>query len=154
MPSHLRVSNACSSFTLQCLWYNKSRRIGRVCPACLRLYTLVDAPSDAAARLLSEQIISGLCSPVCFMLAAHRSPMAAKVAWGRMAEDLDDATWDLLDEPKFPPRQTARMTSGETAVGLGMLLKMTRLHDLGLAQLCVPDLVPDEDVSSACGTEK
>jgi hypothetical protein len=148
------VSNACSSFTLQCLWYNKSRRIGRVCPACLRLYTLVDAPSDAAARLLSEQIISGLCSPVCFMLAAHRSPMAAKVAWGRMAEDLDDATWDLLDEPKFPPRQTARMTSGETAVGLGMLLKMTRLHDLGLAQLCVPDLVPDEDVSSACGTEK
>lgn len=79
------------------------------------------------------------------MLAAHRSPIAAKVAWGRMAEDLDDATWGLLDELE-PPRST-QMTPPEAGVGLGMLLKMTRLHDLGLAQLCVPDLVPDEDFS-------
>ncbi|KAI0299067.1 hypothetical protein B0F90DRAFT_1730547 [Multifurca ochricompacta] len=116
-----------------CLWYNKSRRIGRVCPACLRLYTLDDAPPDAPTRLLSEQIISGLCSPICFMLAAYRAPAAAKVAWGRMAEDLDDATWELLDIPE--PAQGVR---------LGMLLKMTRLHDLGLAQLCVPELVVDD----------
>ncbi|KAI0290199.1 hypothetical protein B0F90DRAFT_1787773, partial [Multifurca ochricompacta] len=117
-----------------CLWYNKSRRIGRVCPACLRLYTLDDAPPDAPTRLLSEQIISGLCSPICFMLAAYRAPAAAKVAWGRMAEDLDDATWELLDIPE--PAQGRRPA--------GMLLKMTRLHDLGLAQLCVPELVVDD----------
>ena len=84
------------------------------------------------------------------MLAAHRSPIAAKVAWGRMAEDLDDATWGLLDELE-PPRST-QMTPTEAGVGLGMLLKMTRLHDLGLAQLCVPDLVPDE--SSGHRTQK
>jgi hypothetical protein len=79
------------------------------------------------------------------MLASHRSPTAAKVAWGRMAEDLDDATWGLLDELELP--RSAQMTPTEAGVGLGMLLKMTRLHDLGLAQLCVPDLVPDEDFS-------
>jgi hypothetical protein len=135
------MSTHLPSFRPQCLWYNKSRRIGRVCPACLRLYTLIDSSPDASPRLLSEQIISGLCSPICFMLAAHRSPTVAKVAWGRMAEDLDDATWELLDES-----ESARTISFETTVGvgLGMLLKMTRLHDLGLAQLCVPDLVADE----------
>ena len=60
-----------------------------------------------------------------------------------MAEDLDDATWESLDESGQP--QSARMTpDGAAGVGLPMLLKMTRLHDLGLAQLCVPDLVSDE----------
>ena len=106
----------------------------------------MDAPPDAPTRLLSEQIISGLCSPICFMLAAHRSPIAAKVAWGRMAEDLDDATWESLDESGHP--RSARMTpDGAAGVGLPMLLQMTRLHDLGLAQLCVPDLVSDEVTS-------
>jgi hypothetical protein len=79
------------------------------------------------------------------MLAAHRSPVAAKAAWGRMAEDLDDVTWGLLDEPAHPP--SAKMKPSEADAGLPMLLKMTRLHDLGLAQLCVPDLVADEDFS-------
>jgi hypothetical protein len=79
------------------------------------------------------------------MLAAYRSPIAAKAAWGRMAEDLDDATWESLDESE-PPR-SARTMPDVAGVGLGMLLKMTRLHDLGLAQLCVPDLVSDEDGS-------
>jgi hypothetical protein len=82
------------------------------------------------------------------MLAAHRSPIAAKVAWGRMAEDLDDATWESLDEAE-PPRKE-RMISSGPGVGLPMLLKMTRLHDLGLAQLCVPDLVADGDISDRC----
>ena len=103
----------------------------------------MDAPPDVSTRLLSEQIISGLCSPICFMLAAHRSPVAAKVAWGRMAEDLDDATWELLDESRPPPITSTGMVPAEAGVGLGMLLKMTRLHDLGLAQLCMPDLVAD-----------
>ena len=82
------------------------------------------------------------------MLAAHRSPIAAKVAWGRMAEDLDDATWESLDEAE-PPRKE-QMMPNVPGVGLPMLLKMTRLHDLGLAQLCVPDLDVDEDISGQC----
>ena len=65
-----------------------------------------------------------------------------------MAEDLDDVTWGQLDELEHP--QSAKMRPSEVGAGLGMLLKMTRLHDLGLAQLCVPDLVTDEDSSDSC----
>jgi len=81
------------------------------------------------------------------MLAAHRAPIPAKAAWGRMADDLDDETWGQLDKLEQP--QSAKMPS-EAGAGLGMLLKMTRLHDLGLAQLCVPGLVADEGFSDSC----
>ena len=47
-----------------------------------------------------------------------------------MAEELDDTTWDLLDDPG----------QSTNDMGLGMLLKMTRCHDLGLGQLFFPDL--------------
>ncbi len=107
----------------------------------------MDAPQDTPSRLLSEQIISGLCSPICYMLAAHRSPIAAKVAWGCMAEDLDDVTWGELD--KLEHLKNTQVTPNEAGAGLGMLLKMTRLHDLGLAQLCIPDLVVDDDLSGS-----
>ena len=78
-------------------------------------------------------------SPVCFILAAYNYPGAIRSTWGRMADELDDATWDLLDGP------------GQRAhdAGLGMLLKMTRCHDLGLAQLFFPDLAVDGDDSDA-----
>ncbi|KAH9044995.1 hypothetical protein EDB83DRAFT_2553928 [Lactarius deliciosus] len=133
--------------TALCLWYNKSRRFGRVCPACLRPYSLADAPLDAPALLLSEQIISGLCSPVCFFLAASGVPAIA-VTLGRMAEDLDDATWELLDRagPARPVKEEVGTERSVASVGLAMLLKMTRLHDLGLAQLCMPELAFDEDL--------
>ncbi|KAH9034058.1 hypothetical protein EDB85DRAFT_1948667 [Lactarius pseudohatsudake] len=133
--------------TALCLWYNKSRRFGRVCPACLRPYSLADAPPDVPALLLSEQIISGLCSPVCFFLAASGVPAIA-VTLGRMAEDLDDATWELLDRagPARPVKEEVGAERSVASVGLAMLLKMTRLHDLGLAQLCMPELAFDEDV--------
>jgi hypothetical protein len=74
------------------------------------------------------------------MLAAYRVPAAAKAAWGRRAEDLDDATWELLDDAELAPP----LNVDQAGIGLGMLLKMTRLHDLGLAQLCVPELVADD----------
>lgn len=109
----------------------------------------MDAPQETPTPLLSEQIISGICSPLCYMLAGHRAPIAAKVAWGRMAEDLDDVTWGQLDKLGHP--QSAKMLPSEAGAGLGMLLKMTRLHDLGLAQLCVPDLVSDESDSGEGG---
>ena len=55
-----------------------------------------------------------------------------------MAEELDDATWDLLDGP------------GQNAndMGLGMLVKMTRCHDLGLGQLFFPDLDLESDATA------
>ncbi|EJF59238.1 hypothetical protein DICSQDRAFT_109054 [Dichomitus squalens LYAD-421 SS1] len=135
--------------TATILWYNKSRVTARVCPACQRLYRLGDvlpdhlAGEDARAvqdappspYLAREQELSGLCSPVCFILASYNYPGAIRSTWGRMAEELDDATWDLLDGP------------GQQAndMGLGMLLKMTRCHDLGLGQLFFPELDMDSD---------
>ena len=76
-----------------------------------------------------------LGSPVCFILASYNYPGAIRSTWGRMAEELDDATWDLLDGP------------GQRAndMGLGMLLKMTRCHDLGLGQLFFPEMELDSD---------
>jgi hypothetical protein len=88
------------------------------------------------------------------MLAAYRVPAAAKAVWGRMAEHLDDETWELLGDAEPVPPQSVQTGWGETGIGLGMLLKMTRLHDLGLAQLCVPELVADEEDSDVCCTQK
>ncbi|KAH9887079.1 hypothetical protein C8Q73DRAFT_714618 [Cubamyces lactineus] len=135
------------------LWYNKSRRSSRICPACQRLYRLGDILPDhlagdngeqrdetrASPYLAREQELSGLCSPVCFILAAYNYPGAIRSTWGRMAEELDDATWDLLDAPHGP--------NAVQDLGLGMLLKMTRCHDLGLGQLFFPDLELDRDGS-------
>lgn len=65
--------------TLQFVWYNKSRKVGRVCPACRRLYQLGDAlanpftdldmqespeKKEPSPYLAAEQEISGLCT--CF----------------------------------------------------------------------------------------
>ncbi|KAI0351652.1 hypothetical protein OH77DRAFT_1410795 [Trametes cingulata] len=137
------------------LWYNKSRRTSRICPACQRLYRLGDVLPDHLAGedgeqrnetqsspyLAREQQLSGLCSPVCFILAAYNYPGAIRSTWGRMAEELDDATWDLLGAP---PRAQD--------LGLGMLLKMTRCHDLGLGQLFFPELALEGEEGSEEGT--
>ncbi|KAI6020532.1 hypothetical protein EDC04DRAFT_2735664 [Pisolithus marmoratus] len=122
------------------LWYNKSRAKGRVCPSCRRLYNLGDVLPDLtqdnpkraveSPLLTREQFISGLCSPLCFIMASFNHPGAIKTTWGRVAEDMDDVTWDLLNGPGV----------GIGDEGLGLLLKMTRLADLGLAQLCFPDV--------------
>ncbi|RDX43638.1 hypothetical protein OH76DRAFT_1360976 [Lentinus brumalis] len=135
------------------LWYNKSRRMSRICPACQRLYRLGDVlpehlsngdteeriEQNASPFLAREQELSGLCSPVCFILAAYNYPGAIRSTWGRMAEELDDATWDLLDGPG----QGAPVDD----MGLGMLVKMTRCHDLGLGQLFFPDLDLESDAT-------
>ena len=81
---------------------------------------------------------------MCFILASYNYPGAIRSTWGRMAEELDDATWDLLDGP------------GQRAndMGLGMLLKMTRCHDLGLGQLFFPELEFDSDETANEGDEE
>ncbi|KAL9710535.1 hypothetical protein Ac2012v2_006069 [Leucoagaricus gongylophorus] len=131
------------------LWYNKSRATSRICPACQRLYQLGDTlpqhlpmmthGADSSVgpspnpRQLCEQEISGLCSPVCFILAAFNYPGAIQSAWGRMGTEMDEDSWDLLTDPGDGA------THSELSWGLGMLVKMTRLYDLGLAQLCFGD---------------
>ncbi|TFK47223.1 hypothetical protein OE88DRAFT_1686660 [Heliocybe sulcata] len=131
------------------LWYNKSRSRGRVCPACLRLYNLGDMLPEHSEELKlwshdgeipeleREKELSGLCSSVCFIAASYNYPEAIRSTWGRTAKELDDQTWEFLNTPG----------GGHDDMGLGMLLRMSRLHDLGLAQLCFPDMDFDSDDS-------
>ncbi|VDC02260.1 unnamed protein product [Peniophora sp. CBMAI 1063] len=139
--------------TAMILWYNKSRKTSRVCPACQRVYSLGDTLKSPVGRdgqkapeadkdkpispqLLQEQILSGLCSPICFLMASFHHPDAIQTVWGRMAETIDDKTWAALDA--IPP------STNNNGHGLAMLLKMTRLEDLGLSQLLEPDVLPEE----------
>ncbi|GLB44609.1 hypothetical protein LshimejAT787_1702360 [Lyophyllum shimeji] len=135
------------------LWYNKSRATSRICPACQRLYRLGDVLPDhlddgtskpkietrPSPQLEREQTLSGLCSPVCFVVASFNYPGAIRSAWGRAEDELDDHTWALLNGPE------EGNALGDVGMGLGMLMKMTRLHDLGLAQLCLGLDVEDMD---------
>lgn len=146
------------------LWHNKSRARARICPACRRLYRLGElvrepllddgspvrlpdegesARADAQAqRRRREQEISGICSALCFMLVAHRYPAVLRGCWGRVGDELADATWDELDAPL--PRSAA-----DEGLGFSMVLKMTRCHDLGLGQL----FGVDDDGEGADGDE-
>jgi hypothetical protein len=47
---------------------------------------------------------------------------------------MDDEAWGLLNSVG------AGNAISSVSVALGMLVRMTRLHDLGLAQLCLPDV--------------
>jgi hypothetical protein len=67
---------------------------------------------------------------LCFILASYSHPNTVKSTWGRLADEIDDYTWDVLNGP-------ASQVGDQS---LGMLLKMTRLDDLGLGQLCLPDV--------------
>ena len=80
---------------------------------------------------------------MCFVLAAFNYPGAIRAAWGRMAEELDAETWDLLDGPGTAAVQNDR--------GLGMLLKMTRCADLGLGEMFFPD---DDDLAPEDGAQE
>lgn len=63
-------------------------------------------------------------------MAAFNHPGAIKTTWGRMVEEIDDYTWELLNG----------RGSNVGDQGLGLLVKMARLPDLGLGQLCLPDV--------------
>ena len=64
-------------------------------------------------------------SPLCFFLAAYQYPTALRSMWGHMAEELSDETWAELSP--------AVRSGGD--LGLGLLLKMTRCHDLALQDI-------------------
>ncbi|KAJ3534979.1 hypothetical protein NMY22_g6685 [Coprinellus aureogranulatus] len=97
------------------LWYNKSRSASRICPSCQRLYRLGDTLPEIILssggdkrdperpphpQLSQEQRISGLCSPsIASSWHLSCSKKLSRVAWGKMAEDIDDETWELLNAP-------------------------------------------------------
>ncbi|KAK1231278.1 hypothetical protein PQX77_005618 [Marasmius sp. AFHP31] len=133
------------------LWYNKSRPTSRICPACHRLYHVGDVLPDAIdtttgttvppqpsvgmhPQLEREQDISGLCSSICFILAsvAQCDPISIKSAWGHTADEIDDKSWSQIS--------TSSAIGSPGFQELTMVLRMTRLGDLGLGQLCFPDL--------------
>ncbi|KAJ4478132.1 hypothetical protein J3R30DRAFT_3479680 [Lentinula aciculospora] len=134
------------------LWYNKSRASSRICPACQRLYHVGDMLPDHAAltggakselnpsqppELEREQELSGICSSMCFILASFNQcdPRTTKAAWGHTANEIDDASWAILNGG------TPLLLKGQNAAqALVMIVRMTRLDDLGLAQLCFPDV--------------
>ncbi|KAF5361420.1 hypothetical protein D9758_006214 [Tetrapyrgos nigripes] len=147
------------------LWYNKSRATSRICPACQRLYRLGDILPDHKElleeamqeisyskerslphpQLLREQQLSGLCSTMCFILSSFNQfdPRGTVSAWGHTVEEIDDESWAALNDCS----SLGPSTSGDgqnkdesLAKSLVMLVRMTRLPDLGLAQLCFPDV--------------
>ena len=140
------------------MWYNKSRRCSRVCPACWRIFQTGDVlpspleglelpriPHNVYPELVAEQGISGLCarfpsvsiisvflsidfagSTVCFVLASLNYPEAIRLIFGRSAGDMEEITWEYLNAVGSRERDDG---------GLSMMLRMTRLDDLGLGQL-------------------
>ena len=66
-------------------------------------------------------------SPLCFIMASFDHPDAIKTTWGRVAEEMDEATWEVLNGPG----------AGKGDAHLTLLLRMARLDDLGLGQLCL-----------------
>jgi hypothetical protein len=83
-----------------------------------------------------EVRLTGIGSPVCFILASFEYPSAIKTTWGRTADEIDDFTWGLLNGPG----------DGQGDKRLSLLLKMARLPDLGLGQLCLPDIDFDAEL--------
>ncbi|KAK7443571.1 hypothetical protein VKT23_015744 [Stygiomarasmius scandens] len=161
------------------LWYNKSRATSRICPACQRLYRLGDVlpdhkelmdsaeeesgseyerepgysiePSIPHPQLVREQQLSGICSTICFILASFNQfdPRGTKAAWGHTAEEIDEESWAVLND-------RSAMPSGEgqsIARSLAMLVRMTRLPDLGLAQLCFPEVDWEGGEERKCDSE-
>lgn len=88
----------------------------------------------SSVKNLTRQIHSSSGSPVCFILASFNHPGAIKSAWGHTADEIDDDAWEILNGPGDSHGLGEK---SDMAMGLGMLVKMTRLDDLGLAQLCL-----------------
>lgn len=122
---------------LQIMWYNKSRISSRICPTCHRVYKIGDVLQDlmdsekeaetGSERQVREQELSGLCSAVCFVVACMGFPGAIKRAWGHTGSEIEREDWDMLNDERG---------GNETSRLLGLAVKMTRLDDLGLGQLC------------------
>jgi hypothetical protein len=82
----------------------------------------------------------------------RRNPDAIRGAWGRNADEMDDDAWLALggDSPSYPELEEdedqnvdvygSREGPSELAKALGLIVRMTRLPDLGLGQMFFPDV--------------
>lgn len=62
-----------------------------------------------------------------------------KATWGRTADELDDDTWAMLNSPgSISGKPSDPSKAGEGDPFLGLIVRMTRLADLGLAQMLFP----------------
>ncbi|KAF5389123.1 hypothetical protein D9757_004919 [Collybiopsis confluens] len=126
------------------IWYNKSRASSRICPVCRRLYQRGDCVDPGQRRpppeMEREQNISGICSSMCFIVASFSQcdPTTTKSTWGHTADEMDDASWAVLNGASA--MRLAETEYEDRGKVLLMLIRMTRLDDLGLAQLCFPDV--------------
>ena len=67
---------------------------------------------------------------MCFAVASFLYPGATKGGWGHTAEEMDDGVWEALNST--PEGSDGNNDKART---LGLVVKMTRLGDLGLGQL-------------------
>ncbi|KAF8522696.1 hypothetical protein BU17DRAFT_27302, partial [Hysterangium stoloniferum] len=89
------------------LWYNKSRKSARICPACRRCYLVGDTllphvmdQTDSRAEYLDprnvcEKRISGICSLMCFGIASYNWPGCIG-AWGSWMSEVDPQTRSIM----------------------------------------------------------
>ncbi|KAG8921718.1 hypothetical protein FRC01_000105 [Tulasnella sp. 417] len=123
------------------VYYNVTRQVGRICPACRRIYRVGDElqphlldgkdRQHEGPQTRREQMISGLCSWMCFAIATYTHP-GSLASWGKTADEMDDSVIDYLNGPGDP-----NVTNDE---GLGQLLRMTRCEDLGILDFREPML--------------
>jgi hypothetical protein len=62
---------------------------------------------------------------MCYTVAAFDYPSVIKVTFGRMADEISDYAWDVLNGSGM----------GQGSESLGRFVRMTRVGDLGLGQL-------------------
>ena len=74
-------------------------------------------------------------SSICFLLAAYQYPAALRSMWGHMVNEMPEGAWSELKAHGY--------SNGGRDFGLGLLVTMTRSHDLGLQEL----LFGDKDLS-------
>lgn len=122
--------------------------MGDILSSPLQGLELPKIPHKAYPELMAEQEISGLCmhffnlslfrlcsrpvftgSTVCFVLASLDYPDATHLIFGRNAGEMEEVTWEYLTTVGSDERDDG---------GLSMMLRMTRLDDLGLGQLLFP----------------
>ena len=64
---------------------------------------------------------------MCFAMASVGFAEAAQSAWGHTGDEMSDSSWAVLNRV---------VVGGELRQTLGLVVTMTRLHDLGLLELC------------------
>lgn len=126
------------------LWFNRTRKTQRICPACQRLYNLADdlpplimpaqgeAPEADPEGIRRERELSGICSLPCFALATYNYGPAAVWAYGLMLPEIDEDALDAIESGG----------SGVDDQGLSTYVRMTRYDGSGLLEFLSNALGP------------